>query len=164
MIGHLTIAGLAEAGITAGMLSFLQHADAGLLRPSRSTVPALAAAHSGQSRLWMFVAVLTLLTPLGVLAVGTAWGEWSASDFETQHTRAEIAKVSGNVTPPPTPSGLRKLSSLWTAPFPDYAPAFIKSPMFGYLLSATFGVGLLASIAVAAEHMRRRLERSRLHS
>lgn len=161
MLGHLAIAGLAEAGITAGLLSFLQRADAGLLRPASSTAPALAAPHSAQIRLWMFVAVLTLLTPIGFLAVGTAWGEWSASDLENQNTRAQIAKVSGDVPPPPTPSGIRKLSSFWTAPFPDYAPAFIKNPMFGYLLSAIFGVGLLASVSVATEHIHRRRARGR---
>ena len=32
MIGHLTFAGLAEAAISAGMISYLQRADVGLLR------------------------------------------------------------------------------------------------------------------------------------
>ncbi len=32
-------------------------------------------------RLWITVALLMLLTPLGILAAGTAWGEWSASRF-----------------------------------------------------------------------------------
>jgi cobalt/nickel transport system permease protein len=35
------------------------------------------------------------------------------------------------------------LSSLWTAPFASYAPPYIRSAAFGYLLSAMFGAGLV---------------------
>lgn len=68
-----------------------------------------------------------VLTPLGILAVGTAWGEWSPSDFAPNHV----------------PRGLERLSNVWTAPFSRYAPSFIRSASFGYLVSAMFGVGLI---------------------
>jgi cobalt/nickel transport system permease protein len=48
------------------------------------------------------------------------------------------------------PAGLQRLSNFWTAPFPAYAPAFVKSRSFGYLLSAMFGVGLLLIVSLAA--------------
>lgn len=160
MIGHLTIAGLAEAAITAGIVSYLQRADLGLLTRPHVAVADLPVRTAGTSRLWLLVALLTLVTPLGVMAVGKAWGEWSASDFENQQTRAEIARTSRQVEPPPTPSGIRRLSGLWTAPFPDYAPAFIKNPVFGYVLSAMFGVGILASAGAAVEHMRHKRDMS----
>ena len=84
-----------------------------------------------------------LLTPLGILAAGTAWGEWSPHDFADPQTRAQMEAASQKHAPPSVaPAGLQKLSSVWTAPFPGYAPAFIKHPAFGYLLSAMFGVGL----------------------
>ena len=35
------------------------------------------------------------------------------------------------------------MSQLWTAPFARYAPPYIRSASFGYLLSAMFGVGLV---------------------
>lgn len=154
MIGHLTIAGLAEAVITAGIVSYLQRVNLVLVNRIQAPNLALTTQRSGALRLWLLVAVLTLLTPLGVLAVGKAWGEWSASDFENQQTRAEIARTSGQVKPPSTPSGIRKLSRLWTAPFPDYAPTFIKNPVFGYVLSGIFGVGVLATAGAAVEYMR----------
>ena len=47
------------------------------------------------------------------------------------------------IPPAQAPSGLEKLSSIWTAPMPDYAPAFVKSPQLGYILSAVFGTGLI---------------------
>ena len=43
----------------------------------------------------------------------------------------------------PVPRGLERLANIWTAPFPGYAPAFIRTRSFGYFLSAVFGVGVL---------------------
>jgi cobalt/nickel transport system permease protein len=61
-----------------------------------------------------------------------------------------MAAASGNaVAPAAAPSGLARLANLWTAPLPDYAPHFVKSAAFGYLLSAMFGVGLILAVAWA---------------
>jgi cobalt/nickel transport system permease protein len=58
--------------------------------------------------------------------------------------RQQIAAASGNVAPPSTqPVGLARLSSLWAAPFPQYAPPFVRHPAFGYVMSAMFGTGLI---------------------
>jgi cobalt/nickel transport system permease protein len=40
---------------------------------------------------------------------------------------------------------MARLATVWTAPLPDYAPHFVKSAGFGYLLSAMFGVGLIVA-------------------
>jgi len=161
MVGHLTVAGLAEAVITAGMVSYLQHADLGLLRAE--SVPLLQAEFATNAvresrRIWWVVALLLLATPLGVLATGTAWGEWSASDLSDPSVRAEIATASrSRELPSAMPRALERMSTVWTAPFPGYAPKFVKSPAFGYLLSALFGVGLLiaGSLAIGAIAKRR---------
>jgi len=150
MIGHLTFAGLAEALIAAGMVSYLQRADIGLLRGVGylSSVPAPLTTgvvkSASPARLWWVVGVLMLCTPLGILAAGTAWGEWSSVDLANPRTRSQIEAASGNhAVPSPVPQGLQRLSTVWTAPFPGYAPRFIKTPAVGYTLSAMFGVGLL---------------------
>ena len=57
------------------------------------------------------------------------------------------------VAPVTAPSGLARLAKLWTAPMPDYAPHFVKSAAFGYLLSAMFGVGLILAVAWAAQRL-----------
>ncbi len=157
MLGHLTLAGLAEAAVSAGMVSYLQRADVGLLRgltsvaPAELPAPAVAHTQSSPRRLWWAVALLMLLAPLGVLAAGTAWGEWSSAALADPQTRAQIAVASGkHPLPPAVPSGLQRLSSFWTAPFPGYAPRFVKSAAFGYLLSAMFAVGLLVMISLIA--------------
>ena len=171
MIGHLTFAGLAEAVISAGMVSYLQRADLGLLRgiSGLAQTPALtiadASVERSQGRLWWAVALLMLFTPLGILAAGTAWGEWSSADLMNPHTREQIGASSGHHTPPSSvPVGIQKLSTLWTAPFPGYAPRFIKSPVFGYLLSAMFGVGFLVLASLFARVVGRKWPRRNLQS
>jgi cobalt/nickel transport system permease protein len=145
MIGHLTIAGGAEAVLSGGVLAYL-------LRSESPLVVRLHAhdGHAGVQRLrplWVGLCLLLLATPLGVLAAGSAWGEWSARDFADMQAREQIAAQSLNhALPLQVPSGLERLSSVWTSPFPQYAPAFVKSASFGYLLSAMFGVGLILGL------------------
>ena len=145
MIGHLTIAGCAEAVLSGGVLSYLL----------RSESPLVARLHAqdGQGSvqsmrpLWVGLCLLLLATPLGVLAAGSAWGEWSPRDLGDAQAREQIAAQSLNhALPVQVPSGLERLSSAWTSPFPQYAPAFVKSASFGYLLSAMFGVGLILGL------------------
>jgi cobalt/nickel transport system permease protein len=154
MIGHLTIAGLAELVVSAGVVAFLQQSDPSLLKATAGAVDAEVELRPRQGALrplWVALGVLMTLTPLGILAAGTAWGEWVASDFANPSVRREIASASLQQVPPErAPAGLEKLSSLWTAPFARYAPPLVRSAAFGYLLSAMFGTGLvvLASLGV----------------
>jgi cobalt/nickel transport system permease protein len=154
MIGHLTFAGLAEAAISAGMVSYLQRADISLLGGTRNVAGASAllereaTAPRTQRRLWWVVAILMVCTPLGILAAGTAWGEWSSADLANPEKRAQIEGASSS-RPAAAPAGLERLSRVWTAPFPGYAPGFIRSMAFGYALSAMFGVGLIAMTSLA---------------
>lgn len=148
MIGHLTIAGLAEMVVSAGVVAYLQRAEPSLLR---GTAPGAAdgtaetaIGWNATKPLWIALAILMVLTPLGILAAGTAWGEWSPADFANQVSRAQIAAASGSQLPPAAaPAGLERLASFWTAPMPRYAPPFLKSEFFGYILSAVSGTGLI---------------------
>jgi cobalt/nickel transport system permease protein len=150
MIGHLTLAGLAELVISSGMVAYLQRTDPGLLRLTAPNAPAGDAMRLPTGRkLWLALAALLILTPLGILAVGSAWGEWSARDFSDPQARREIAAASHNQAPPPAaPRGLERLSSVWTAPLSRYAPSFIRGASFGYLVSAMVGVGLIIALAL----------------
>ncbi len=155
LIGHLTFAGLAELVISSGLVAWLQRVDPSLLRLTAPDAPDRDAPAAPPSngvnwpaawKLWLAVGVLLALTPLGILAVGTAWGEWSPADF----------------APGQVPRGLERLSSLWAAPFARYAPSFIRSASLGYLLSALLGVGVIAVLGLllyrASAHSRRRRE------
>ena len=164
MIGHLTFAGLAEALISAGLVTYLQVADPSLLQStsgipaSREELPmATPVQANSQRRLWLAVALLMLLTPLGILAAGTAWSEWSPSEFANARSKGQIA-ATANVPRGTIPSGMQRLANLWTAPFPAYAPSFVKSVGFGYLLSAMLGVGFLLALSLLVQ---RYIERRR---
>jgi len=153
LIGHLTFAGLAESVLSGGVVAYLQRANPSLLE---LTAPGAARGDEGRRQvfiqgawstlrpLWIALALLLALTPLGVLAGGAAWGEWGARDFSQAATRQKIAAVSSHVAPPSrAPQGLERLYSVWTAPFPQYAPPFVRHPALGYLLSGMFGSGII---------------------
>jgi len=165
MIGHLLVAGVAEAAISAGLVGFLQASDPALLFNTSGltgmTEGASAAPRGSLTRLWTTVGLFLVLTPLGFLAAGTAWGEWSAKQFSSEPGRAQIAAASRNEPlPAAAPAGLQHLAGIWTAPIPAYAPQFIRSRTFGYLLSAMFGVGMVivASLLVRTWLSRRNVE------
>lgn len=157
MIGHLTLAGLAELVISSGMVAYLQRTDPDLLRQTAPDAPPGSAAvrPAGDTarlpatrKLWLGLAALLILTPLGILAAGSAWGEWSARDFSDPQTRQQIAAASRNQAPPSAvPRGLERLSAVWTAPLSRYAPPFIRSVAFGYLVSAMVGAGIVIALA-----------------
>ena len=77
--------------------------------------------------------VLVVLVPLGLLAPGSAFAEWSASDLET---------VFG-MTPP---AGLTSLEGVYNAPFKGYsvpgATTFTQLSL-AYILAAAIGVSVL---------------------
>jgi cobalt/nickel transport system permease protein len=147
MIGHLTFAGIAELILSAGVVAYLQHSNAGLLQftAPESASEGLPRGERAKGRsLWLALAALLLLTPLGLRAVGAAWGEWSVRDFADPQARRQMAGASLQHVPPAhAPNGLQRLSSVWTAPFPDYAPAIVRNQSFGYMLSGMFGAGLI---------------------
>ena len=158
MIGHLTFAGLAELVVTGGVVAYLQRANPSLLRftapgapLSRQEAPSATTAGGWRAArpLWTAVGLLMVLTPLGLLAAGKAWGEWSVHDFADAAARQQIAQASRNIAPPAVPpGGLQRLSSVWTAPFPDYSPSFVRSSSFGYILSAMFGIGIIILLSI----------------
>lgn len=147
MLGHLTFAGLAELFVAGGVVAYLQRTNPALLgqrSPGGIEAGAPLSGWKTTRPLWIRVALLMLLTPLGILAAGTAWGEWGAKDFSDPQMRQQIAAASGDVAPPSEqPRGLARLSSLWSAPFPQYAPPFVRHPAFGYVMSAMFGSGVI---------------------
>jgi len=150
LAAHLSLAGVAEMVIGGALVAYLQRADPALLRrtaPGAAEEEESAGETPGWEKLrplWIGLAALMLITPLGLLATASAWAEWGPEDLKNPETRQQIAAASGNVAPPASvPAGLEKLSALWTAPMPDYAPKFLKSEQIGYICSAMFGTGLI---------------------
>ena len=156
MIGHLTIAGMAEMAISGGLVAWLRHSNVALLR---TTAPGVAETGmplppiglEARRMLWIGLAVMMIATPLGMLATGAAWGEWNKEDYANPQTRRQIAAASRQMAPPEKPpAGMERLGTVWSAPFPDYAPTFVRNKALGYVLSAMFGTGSIIVVCLLA--------------
>ena len=137
----------------AGVVSYLQKTNLGMLRftapdaPDSETVPEIRVKRS----LWVALAVLMLATLAGILAVGSAWGEWKAGDFKDAARRTEIRQASAGASlPENVPHGLERFGEIWKAPLKDYSPPFIRNTSASYLASASIGVGLILGLTALA--------------
>jgi ABC-type Fe3+ transport system permease subunit len=88
---------------------------------------------------WMVLIIMAVLTPIGIIAVGGAWGEWDLNSIE------ELVGY--------TPKGMRAVQERSpAAPFPDYeVPALAGGgwrPAAETILSALIGAALTATIAI----------------
>jgi cobalt/nickel transport system permease protein len=128
VLPHMAVASVVEGVLTALVVGYLQRFNSRVLETAQN--PAVAGEAVGFRRLrwvWAGLAILVLASPLGLLAPGTAWGEWSTQ---------ELARLGFKSVP----AGLEKLSTLWGAPMARYnLPAFGNTSL-GYLLSAVVGI------------------------
>lgn len=141
MAGHLTVFGLAEAVFTGAMLAYLAKTA-----PAFSSASGRRAAGNKTGAAVALLAALIILCPLGLIAEGTAWGEWGAEEM--------AGLTEGGALLGYTPSGMLDGFSMEVF-FPDYTISGMPDA-FGYILSAIIGTALLviafkllASIAAA---------------
>jgi len=129
MIGHLTIFGLAEVIFTVAVLAFICKMSPSLLKEDSQ----VKADKKELIPVGVLLAALVALVPLGLLAEGTAWGEWGAD---------EIAEIESNgAALGYTPAGLENGWSLESL-IPDYSIAGVPE-VLGYVLSAIIGIAIL---------------------
>lgn len=132
---HLLVASVVEALVTGSVVAYLQRAHQPLLtltteipREARESTVA-----SPKTRiLWVGLAILMLLVPLGLLAPGTAWGEWGGE---------ELRELGLGFIP----HGLERLGGIWPAPIPDYEVPGLNANL-GYILSAVVGIVLVSLV------------------
>lgn len=118
MLGHLTVFGAVEVIFTIAVYSFISSTAPGLIKDSNIT----EAASKRTKPLLILLAILIAATPLGLLAQGTAWGEW------------DIAEI---------PSMTESFS--WNSLLPDYSLNGLPDAV-AYVLSAVIGVLLVIII------------------
>ena len=125
MAGHLTVFGAVEAIFTVVIFAFVMRTAPGMVKQSKEKWSA--------KPLYGLILVLIAAVPLGLLAEGTAWGEWGADEI------AEV--INAGKALGYTPSGMTQ-GFEFSAIFPDYSMAGIPEAA-GYILSAVVGVALV---------------------
>jgi cobalt/nickel transport system permease protein len=124
VIPHLLVAGFVEVFFTVGVFAFIQRVSPGsIYEGAKTRIQAV----------YGLLVALVCLSPLGLLASGTAWGEWGADEIKEVATGGEKLGY--------VPAGLADGFSLRTL-FPDYAVSGLPE-WAGYILSAVAGFALL---------------------
>jgi cobalt/nickel transport system permease protein len=137
-LAHLTVAGFVELAMTAGVVAYLQRANQPLLRINHRATPDTDAELEPRRTLgwrWALIGLVTMavLTPLGLLAPGGAFGEDAPKDLN-------LRKYHLNAVP----DGLRRYAGFWhNALFSGYGFSHDKHPAVGYLVSAGFGIAMI---------------------
>ncbi|MBO7674962.1 MAG: cobalt transporter CbiM [Atopobiaceae bacterium] len=124
-IPHLLVAGVVEGVATVAIYEFVARVAPEYLVHKASEKPL------GKGSLvpvMALVAALVVATPLGLMAEGTAWGEWGAD---------EIAETGAGYVPAGFENGFE-----WEALMPDYSFGGLPDAV-AYILSAVAGVALL---------------------
>lgn len=134
MIPHLLVASVIEALLTAAIYAYIRRAQPMLLDLQPAHAAAAVTTAPSTRVLWLGLLVLIILTPLGLLAPGTAWGEWGAEEL--------AAMGLGFI-----PAGLEKLGTLWGAPMPDYEIPALGNMSLSYILSAFVGAAVTVLLA-----------------
>jgi cobalt/nickel transport system permease protein len=131
MIPHLLVAGFVEAAVTAGVLAYLQRANVPVLRINAPDI-ALTAAEVQRKRVspvkagLVALGIMAVLTPLGLLAPGGAFGEAAPQNLD-------LAKYNLQAVP----EGLQKYSDFWGN---TLLPGYGDGSAWQYILSAVIGI------------------------
>ncbi len=134
LFGHLVLAGPLEAVVTALVVRYLQSYNLDLLNIQALSAAPSPATAGNYRKFWWGLGALTVLSPLGLLAGGAAWGEWGAE---------ELQKMLGFI-----PAGMQRLADTWShAPLGDYSLPGLEnfwSAAIVYIICAILGVGIIS--------------------
>jgi len=142
-LAHLTVAGMAEFALTFGVIAFLQRANVPVLRINHRDVQVDGEIAEQRPLGWRWtligLGVLVVMTPLGLLAPGGAFGEDSAQDLDL-----------GKYNLKALPVGLARWNSFWNhTVLGGYGFKSGEHPNLAYVLSAVVGIAVIA-IAVGS--------------
>lgn len=118
LIPHLLVAGLIEGFVTAGVYAYVKRLSPDIIYEGSKIE---------FKPLYALILAMVILSPIGLLATGTAWGEWG---FE------EIKEAIGYI-----PTGMEKGFS-FNSLIPDYSVGGIPE-IAGYIISAVVGTILI---------------------
>lgn len=138
MIPHLVVAGFVEAAVTAGVLAYLQRANVPVLRINAPKV-ALTPAEVQRKQVspikagLVALGIMAVLSPLGLLAPGGAFGEDAPGNLDLAKYKLQAV-----------PEGLQKYSNFWGK---TLLPGYGDGGAWQYILSAVIGVVVIGLVA-----------------
>lgn len=127
VLPHLLVAGFVEAIATVGVYGFIKKVSPDIIYEDNK---------AKRKPIYALLIALICLSPIGLLATGTAWGEWGSDEIGTI---VHGGKALGYV-----PKGMENGFN-FKAMIPDYAVNGMPEVM-GYILSAVAGVAILLII------------------
>ncbi len=132
VIPHMLVASVVEGLLTALVVVYLQRSNSSILELSEKKLTGIYDGTKNKLRPFIVgLIVLIAAAPLGLLAPGTAWGEWGTGEL----TKMGLKSI---------PTGLGKLSTLWGAPLSGYSLPGLGNTNLGYVLSAATGILITA--------------------
>ncbi len=145
MLAHLVVAGFVEGIICAGTVAYLQRANLPLLQVNHKDVPLTEAeaALRVKKRIspWLVggiaVGIMVLLTPLGLLAPGGAFGEDAPDELPL-----------GDLGLNAVPEGMARLNGFWNSAVLNGYDFGGDAPVLGYLISAVVGILIVGGFVV----------------
>jgi cobalt/nickel transport system permease protein len=137
-LAHLTVAGVAEFALTFGVIAFLQRANIPVLRINHPNVQVDGVLPHRRPVGWRWavvgLGVLIVLTPLGLLAPGGAFGENTPANLDL-----------GRYNLKAVPTGLARWGSFWNhTVLGGYGFGSGEHPNISYMLSAAIGIAAIA--------------------
>jgi cobalt/nickel transport system permease protein len=131
---HLLVAGFVEGLVTEAAVTYVAKSSPQFITRSRDLTEGNTSENNnrnkGYGRLIRAIILLAVLTPLGLIATGTAFGEWG-----TEEIKGRLGYI---------PAGLEKLSRIWKSLFPGYSLPGKENGFFssaaGYVVSAFIGI------------------------
>ncbi len=127
LIPHLAVAGFLEGIITAGVYGFVKSVSPGIIYESLKIK---------MKPIYGLLIAMVLLSPLGLLATGTAWGEWAPEEINSVVTNGSPLGF--------IPKGMQKGFSFKSL-IPDYSVSGISATA-SYILSAIAGIAIMIII------------------
>jgi len=148
LFAHATLAGPLEAMVTGFVVKYLQKSNPAMLRiyPPQKAATENSQVIGGIKKYWYALIVLIIFAPLGLLAQGTAYGEWSGNEL-----KSKLGFI---------PEGMARFGDRWKAMLPDYSITgfhsnFLKSSL-GYIFCAIIALAIILTITAIISLLQKR--------
>lgn len=154
LFAHVTLAGPLEAAVTGFSVKYLQKSNPAMLQiyPPKKLKAENLELVGLKKKYWYALIALIIFAPLGLLAQGTAYSEWSGD---------EIKSKLGFI-----PTGMAKFGDKWKALLPDYSipgfnSTFLKSSL-GYVFCAIVALAFILLLTSIFSFFRKRKNADKL--